>query len=124
MVLTDTNQWAPVDFPQIIASTTNKASAHAQTPRTTTQPRHIDDIPVPQAPQNTLPSQDNTRRFLCQNGKIQPLQDVERDLIAFALEFNDGAMTKTAKSLGIGRSTLYRKLKEYGLEPDQSNEAA
>jgi DNA-binding NtrC family response regulator len=29
-------------------------------------------------------------------------------------------MSEVARRLGIGRSTLYRKLKEFGLEPDES----
>ena len=31
-------------------------------------------------------------------------------------------MSEVARRLGIGRSTLYRKLKEFGLEPDLANE--
>jgi transcriptional regulator of acetoin/glycerol metabolism len=28
-------------------------------------------------------------------------------------------MSEVARRLGIGRSTLYRKLKEYGIDPDE-----
>ena len=31
-------------------------------------------------------------------------------------------MSEVARRLGIGRSTLYRKLKEFGLEPELENE--
>jgi DNA-binding NtrC family response regulator len=31
-------------------------------------------------------------------------------------------MSEVARRLGIGRSTLYRKLKELGLEPNESDE--
>jgi len=40
---------------------------------------------------------------------------VERDTIHQVLEACGGNMTETAKRLGIGRATLYRKLKKYGL---------
>ena len=30
----------------------------------------------------------------------------------------EGHMSEVARRLGIGRSTLYRKLKEFGLEPE------
>ena len=43
------------------------------------------------------------------------LSEVERDLIAANLELMDGNREKTAKLLGIGERTLYRKIKEYGL---------
>jgi len=34
-----------------------------------------------------------------------------------AISRYDGHMSEVARRLGIGRSTLYRKLKEFGLEP-------
>ena len=43
------------------------------------------------------------------------LVEVERDLIAQNLELMKGNREKTAKVLGIGERTLYRKIKEYGL---------
>lgn len=43
------------------------------------------------------------------------LAEVERDLIAANLTLFDGNREKTAKLLGIGERTLYRKIKEYGL---------
>ena len=35
----------------------------------------------------------------------------------------DGHMSEVARRLGIGRSTLYRKLKEFGLEPERTTSA-
>jgi two-component system response regulator HydG len=43
------------------------------------------------------------------------LAEVERDLIAANLSLMEGNREKTAKVLGIGERTLYRKIKEYGL---------
>jgi len=37
-----------------------------------------------------------------------------------AISRYDGHMSEVARRLGIGRSTLYRKLKEFGLEPAES----
>src|SRR5690606_22107486 len=51
-------------------------------------------------------------------GDVRPLADVEADMIRFAIEHYKGQMSEVARRLGIGRSTLYRKLKEMGLEPD------
>ena len=48
-------------------------------------------------------------------GKIQPLRDVEKEYILAVLELNSGNQTRSAKQLGIGSATLYRKLKKYGL---------
>ncbi len=50
-------------------------------------------------------------------GEVRPLNDIEADMIRLALGRYRGHMTEVAKRLGIGRSTLYRKMQEYGLEP-------
>jgi two-component system, NtrC family, response regulator AtoC len=46
------------------------------------------------------------------------LQDMEKDHIERALKQFNGNQTEVAKSLGISRSTLWRKMKEYGLSKD------
>lgn len=55
-------------------------------------------------------------RTVDDRGNIRALADVEIDMIKFAIELYDGQMSEVARRLGIGRSTLYRKLKEYGLD--------
>jgi DNA-binding NtrC family response regulator len=47
-------------------------------------------------------------------GGIRPLEEVERSYILAALAQNGGNQTQTAAQLGIGVSTLYRKLRRYG----------
>jgi DNA-binding NtrC family response regulator len=54
-------------------------------------------------------------RPVAHEGAVQPLRDVEKDYILAVLEINGGNQTRTAKQLGIGSATLYRKLKRYGL---------
>jgi DNA-binding NtrC family response regulator len=45
---------------------------------------------------------------------------MEAELIRFALAYYRGQMSEVARKLGIGRSTLYRKMKDLGVqEPDQ-----
>ncbi len=52
-----------------------------------------------------------------ETGEIRRLEDIEADMIRLALGRYRGHMTEVAKRLNIGRSTLYRKMQEYGLEP-------
>ncbi len=49
---------------------------------------------------------------------IEPktLEDSEREMIKSSLERNGGKRKKTAQELNISERTLYRKIKEYGLE--------
>lgn len=44
------------------------------------------------------------------------LEEAERLLIQAALSYNRGNRAKTARQLGLGRKTLYRKMAEYGIE--------
>lgn len=60
---------------------------------------------------DTLPQVD--ARFL--DSPILPLLEMERRAILTALEFTKGDRVMAAGLLGIGRTTLYRKLKEYQL---------
>lgn len=43
-------------------------------------------------------------------------KEFEREFILTKLDENDGSVTKTARSIGIERSSLYRKIKGYGIE--------
>ncbi len=64
------------------------------------------------------PSDDNVIATTDETGEVRKLADVEEELIRFALKFYRGQMSQVARKLGIGRSTLYRKLKDYGIDPD------
>jgi DNA-binding NtrC family response regulator len=48
-------------------------------------------------------------------GDVRTLEDIEADMIRLAIGRYRGQMTEIAKKLGIGRSTLYRKMREFGL---------
>jgi len=63
-------------------------------------------------------------RFVAQSGEVAALADVERELIVFALRHYGYRMSRVARALGIGRSTLYRKLREYGLDEGLESDAA
>jgi two-component system response regulator HydG len=47
--------------------------------------------------------------------KILPLAELEKQAILDALQQLNGDKLMTARALGIGKTTLYRKLKEYGI---------
>lgn len=48
---------------------------------------------------------------------LQTIEEMERDLIRRTVEHYEWNKTRSAKSLGIDRSTLDRKLKQYSIEP-------
>jgi PAS domain S-box-containing protein len=55
------------------------------------------------------------RAKISEEQDLAVLERVERDLIASALERNGGSTAAAAKELGIHRSTLWRKMKRYGI---------
>jgi DNA-binding NtrC family response regulator len=57
-------------------------------------------------------------------GDVKKLADLEAEVIRFALAHYRGRMSEVSRRLGIGRSTLYRKLKEFGLDEGYDEEAA
>ena len=49
-------------------------------------------------------------------GNVRKLEDIEAEMIRLAIDKYKGHMTEVARRLGIGRSTLYRKVRDMGLE--------
>jgi len=49
-------------------------------------------------------------------GEVRPLNEIERDVIRFAIAHYREQMSEVARRLKIGRSTLYRKLETLGLD--------
>jgi len=50
------------------------------------------------------------------DGEVRTLAATEEEMIRFAIAHYDGQISEVARRLGIGRTTLYRKLKEYGID--------
>lgn len=53
-------------------------------------------------------------------GELRPFVDLEADIIRHALDHYNAKVSEVSQRLGIGRSTLYRKMKEHGLEDPQT----
>jgi len=52
--------------------------------------------------------------------RLTRLQEMERDAIANALRESHGNKIRTAEILGLSRSTLYRRLRYFGLDDDRT----
>ena len=101
-VLCDGDALTPQDFPQIAAhiSARSGADIHLIHPRPA-PPTHREGAGI------TLFEGD---------GHVRQLADIEADVIRLAIGHYRGRMTEVARRLGIGRSTLYRKLAELGID--------
>ena len=56
-------------------------------------------------------------------GNVRPLDEIEAEVIRFAIARYRGQMSEVARRLKIGRSTLYRKLEEIGIGAEKSASA-
>ncbi len=103
VILSDGHMLTPNDFPQIsgLAPVMPKAEIQAIA---SDDAKGDDDVNV---------------RVLDRAGHLRSLEEVERDLIQFAIETYSGHMSEVARRLGIGRSTLYRKVREHGMDVDR-----
>ena len=109
IVLADAPYLQPYDFPAV---------SGLQAPLSETapaKPAAAAVVPSAQQLMDELPV-DSPVRFLDDRGHLRTLEDIERDLIQLAIEIYAGHMSEVARRLGIGRSTLYRKVREQGLE--------
>lgn len=101
-VLCDGDALTPQDFPQIAAHISARSGADIH---------HIHPRPAPPTHREgagiTLFEGD---------GHVRQLADIEADVIRLAIGHYRGRMTEVARRLGIGRSTLYRKLAELGID--------
>jgi two-component system response regulator HydG len=70
---------------------------------------HVGDLPsnLQYSPEQTLPEAD----------VLLPLEELERRAILRALRETSGDKLAAARMLGIGKTTLYRKLKQYDSGP-------
>ena len=59
-------------------------------------------------------------RVLDDRGHLRKLEDIEHYLIELAIQLYSGHMSEVARRLGIGRSTLYRKVREQGIDMEEA----
>jgi len=70
---------------------------------------------LPARADKNSPSLYGSVQLVDRDGEMRPLTVLEEAAIRFAVDHYGGRMSEVARRLRIGRSTLYRKLKEYGI---------
>lgn len=78
---------------------------------------HAEDLPGRVA--NTSTSTRTRKARLLQKDSVRTMEEVERSTIEQALAQFNGNVSHVIRELGIPRTTLYRKLKKYGLVPER-----
>lgn len=114
VVLCDGDQLRREDFPQIAGLT----PAGKETPVPASRA-----IPVAANDSAPVVNAKSPVAIFDDEGEVRSLSAIERDLLQFAISFYEGHMSEVSRRLGIGRSTLYRKVREYDLEMPGEREA-
>ena len=134
VVLADGDEVGVADFPQIAAiaqrqpapspaMTSPSVASPATAPLPMEAPEllaasHLQEIATPHgsiAPQQQ-PETGLTLPLLDAQGEVRALEQLEAEVIRFAISHYRGQMSEVARRLQIGRSTLYRKLDALGLQ--------
>jgi DNA-binding NtrC family response regulator len=115
VVMSDTDQLGIDDFPQGLQSQGALEARNMPVEPLIigpdshpTAPAMISGSDIPIAP---LPSA-GMLTMLTPSGEVRPLEEMEAEIIRFAISHYRGQMSEVARRLKIGRSTLYRKLDE------------
>jgi DNA-binding NtrC family response regulator len=115
VVMSETDQLGVADFPQAAAQTLAVPEAHSHGEPLiigpgshSTVPAMVSGSEIPIAPLPTA----GILAMLTRSGEMRPLEELETEIIRFAISHYRGQMSEVARRLKIGRSTLYRKLDE------------
>jgi DNA-binding NtrC family response regulator len=117
VVMSEADQLGVADFPQTaIQSPAMPSAGHVPGEPLvidpgfhSTAPTIISGSEIPIAP---LPTGGGALAMLTSSGEIRPLEELEGEIIRFAIAHYRGQMSEVARRLKIGRSTLYRKIEE------------
>ena len=132
VVLCDDAELTPDEFPQITSAMTgagnNKTPMPAYSPVQYMWPEFRPDDPniIGANEGQHVPSEtelDEAMWLMDRTDNIRTLEELEADIIKTAYNHYNGQMSEIARRLGIGRSTLYRKMREYNIGDNDENAA-
>jgi len=113
VVLADGDELTVAEFPQIAAQVEGfPVRIPPAPPPVAAEPENLGVV----GPAFIEPRDPRVLRLLDDCGDVRKLEDIEAASIRFALAHYRGQMSQVARKLGIGRSTLYRKMRESGIE--------
>jgi DNA-binding NtrC family response regulator len=129
VVLAESDEVGVDEFPQIEAQLPGHRLIHEEErrPPVSESPAMIvDDLPIaahtPFIPaEQGQPAAVGSLALLDAQGDVRPLEEVENEVLRFAITHYRGQMSEVARRLRIGRSTLYRKLKDLGFDTESDD---
>ncbi len=123
VVMSEGDRLGVADFPLVGAPSPLAAEVHGEpvtvAPLNPAMPAMVSGNEIPIAP--PLPAT-GLVSMLNGAGEVRPLEEMENEIIRFAISHYRGQMSEVARRLKIGRSTLYRKLDEAAASDPTRNE--
>ena len=119
VVLCEGDELKPQDFPQLASLLDELPELE---PIQTELPAN--DLQIAPNTPVTSAEADHPVQITDGTGDLRTLEEVERDLIQYAIDFYAGHMSEVSRKLGIGRSTLYRKVREHDLRVKPEDDEA
>jgi DNA-binding NtrC family response regulator len=131
VVLADGDEVGANEFPQLALHAIRAVVPADELPRpapeaVSSAPLILEEAPAtsPQAAEASGVVGADALALLDAAGNVRPLDEIEAEVIRFAIARYRGQMSEVARRLKIGRSTLYRKLEEIGIGAEKSGSAA
>jgi DNA-binding NtrC family response regulator len=122
VVMSEGDQLGLSDFPAVQAHAPAIADLHSEPliVSPAIQPSAAVMVSGSEIPISPLPA-NGSLSMLTASGEVRPLEDMENEIIRFAIAHYRGQMSEVARRLKIGRSTLYRKLDEASADDAAGN---
>lgn len=112
------------EFPQVAAQLTNAAPGSPDSPLTPAVADLVTIEPMHGAETALAPfSTPDSLNLLDTYGEVRSFEQLEGEIIRYAIAHYRGRMSEVARRLGIGRSTLYRKLEHFGINDNDKADA-
>ena len=124
VVLSDGEELRADDFPAINGGPLGSDADPEIGPLTLAQPARVAAHEIPIAPAQSAPAllPHGTLPMLDEDGECRALDEMEAEIIRFAISHYRGQMSEVARRLKIGRSTLYRKMDDIAAVPAGKNQ--
>jgi len=126
VVLSEGEELRADDFPAVNGATIESDAIPEIEPLTLAQPARVPAHEAPIAPAQSAPAflPHGNFSMLDEYGECRPLDEMEAEIIRFAIAHYRGQMSEVARKLKIGRSTLYRKMDDIAdVSPDGIKES-
>ena len=130
VVLADGDEVGINEFPQVMAQVSESNANAAQIlieaapDMTAPMPGAHDDIDMSGGSAAVPTISRPSLQLTDSHDDVRPLDDIEAEVIRFAIAHYRGQMSKVARRLRIGRSTLYRKLEGLGIDEEATEVSA